>query len=142
MVNATFNRWDVQELERGLDTMLDAYGNNAGQEHEDVQGPSAPQPAAAKKKPQRPSKKPRAAASAHTNAGLMPTCPVCPPLIVQNCSLTWKLSEIVDCVTLQPVGLMRELAGTLQPLQQDMLPEEAQLDKLIAHDSSPIDLQH
>jgi len=53
----------VQELERGLDTMLDAYGNNAGQEHEDVQGPSAPHPAASKKKPQRPSKKPRGASS-------------------------------------------------------------------------------
>lgn len=46
--------------------MLDAYGNNAG--HEDVQGPSAPQPPASKKKAPRPSKKARAgggASSAH-----------------------------------------------------------------------------
>ena len=75
---------DLQELERGLDTMLDAYGNTDGQEHEDVQGPSAPQPAAAKKKPQRPSKKPRGATSTHANTGQLPTCPVCPPLTVKG----------------------------------------------------------
>ncbi len=58
----------MQELERGLDTMLDAYGDMGGQEQEDLQGPSAPQPAA-RRKTQRPSKKPRGAGSAHANAG-------------------------------------------------------------------------
>ncbi len=58
----------LQELERGLDTMLDAYGDAAEQEADDVQGPSAPQPAA-RRKTQRPSKKPRGATSAHANAG-------------------------------------------------------------------------
>ena len=59
---------NLQELERGLDTMLDAYGDMAGQEQEDLQGPSAPQPAA-RRKAQRPAKKPRGAASAQANAG-------------------------------------------------------------------------
>ena len=58
----------MQELERGLDTILDAYDNNAGQEHGDVQGPSAPQPAASKKKAPRPSKKPRGAGSSQGTA--------------------------------------------------------------------------
>ena len=58
----------MQELERGLDTILDAYDNNAGQEHGDVQGPSAPQPAASKKKAPRTSKKPRAAGSSQRTA--------------------------------------------------------------------------
>ena len=58
----------AQELERGLDTILDVYDNSAGQEHGDVQGPSAPQPAAAKKKAPRPSKKPRGAGSSQGRA--------------------------------------------------------------------------
>ena len=66
--------------------MLDAYGNTEGQEHEDVQGPSAPQPSAAsKKKPQRPSKKPRGAGGAHANAGAPSATPfVCPPLTAKQ----------------------------------------------------------
>ena len=59
------SHFPVQELERGLDTMLDAYGA-AGSHLEqpgEAQGPSAPQPAAGtRKKPARPSKKPRGAA--------------------------------------------------------------------------------
>ena len=58
----------AQELERGLDTILDVYDNSVGQEHGDVQGPSAPQPAAAKKKAPRPSKKPRGAGSSQGQA--------------------------------------------------------------------------
>lgn len=61
--------------------MLDAYGDTAGQEREDLEGPSAPHPAAAKKKPQRPSKKPRgaaSAASAHGNIGALSVPPLFP----------------------------------------------------------------
>ena len=82
----------VQELERGLDTMLDAYGNNAGQEHEDVQGPSAPHPAASKKKPQRPSKKPRGASSSQ-GSDLV--------LMYSSCSaLSYRSKSLFACVSM------------------------------------------
>ena len=59
------SHFPAQELERGLDTMLDAYGA-AGAHLEqpgEAQGPSEPQPApGTRKKPARPSKKPRGAA--------------------------------------------------------------------------------
>lgn len=60
-----------QELERGLDAMLAAYGN--GDMEADAAGPSAPAPAhPPKKKPARPAKKPRATAAATRGA---PRCP-------------------------------------------------------------------
>ncbi|KAK9905069.1 hypothetical protein WJX75_009180 [Coccomyxa subellipsoidea] len=51
----------VQELEKGMDVMLHAYGGDM--DTDDAEGPSAPAPAAAKKKASRPSKKARAASS-------------------------------------------------------------------------------
>ena len=59
--------------------MLDAYGDSAGQEREDLQGLSAPQPAAVRKKLQRPSKKPRgpaSAANAHGTVGAPSVAPL------------------------------------------------------------------
>lgn len=48
----------AQELEKGIDTMLHAYGGDM--DTDELEGPSAPAPAAGEKKAPRPSKKARA----------------------------------------------------------------------------------
>ncbi|BDA49808.1 probable E3 ubiquitin-protein ligase ARI7 [Coccomyxa sp. Obi] len=60
LTDVTRNHFDklVQELEKGIDTMLHAYGGDM--DTDELEGPSAPAPAAGKKKAARPSKKARA----------------------------------------------------------------------------------
>lgn len=53
-----------------MDVMLHAYGGDM--DTDDVEGPSAPAPAAAKKKASRPSKKARAASSRGAHFGSRP----------------------------------------------------------------------
>ena len=60
----------AQELEKGIDTMLHAYGGDM--DMDELEGPSPPAPAAGKKKAARPSRKARATSNRGAHRRLAP----------------------------------------------------------------------